>query len=188
MKKRTLFILKVLVFLIIAAVIISQVVSLRIKNVYNNIYRDIYENSNIKLIQATQRIIRDNGSPEIWAADKNSVYNMYKKYLFYKPQCVDGKFGCFLKNKLWWNNTSYSANLNSFLSDEKILLQNGEFINIIELYNDKQADTDKIYSVITLNIKTPIKINKYGQNIFFFALKNDGLHLLNCNSDNVCSL
>ena len=187
MKKRTLFILKVLVFLIIAAVIISQVVSLRLKDIYDNIYRFMYENSETRLIQATQRIIRDNGSPEVWAFDKNNVYNMYKKYLFYKNKCVEGKSGCFLKNKFWWNNTAYSTNLNSFLSDEKLILQNGEFIGISELYNDKQTDTGKIYSVITLNINTPEKFRKYGQDIFFFVLKNDGLHLLKCN-DGVCSL
>ena len=181
MFKKPLVILKLIIFIIITAGIVSFAFSYRIDNIYSNINKYKYKYSSFELTQAAKRIIRDNGSPAIWAADKEHVISMFKKYLFINKDCVKGKKAHFIQKKFLWNDIENSTNLNLFLSGDKIIFNNGKMIKISEFYNDKSVNNDKIYAVISLNINPSPKTNK--QDIFFFVLKNDGLYPAKFNSD-----
>ena len=181
MLKTHLVILKYVLFAVITIGIVFIAVFYRMENINGSIYKNQYKNLYILLSQATQRIIKDNGSPEIWATDAEHVTAMYKKYLFYKHHCVKDKSGCLLNKQLFWNNIPNEINLN-LSKNSNFVLNNGLYIKFPELYNDKHTNNDNIYAVILP------KADRYGKIPFFFVLKKDGIYPVKCNPDKICNV
>ena len=173
---------------LITLVIIGVIAALTIPTVVNNTQKQEFVSKLKKtyssFAQVTNKIIAEEGSPKYagWLSGNESLYRMYKKYFALAKDC-DTAAGCFASEyeklnsgPLWYPDTGR----------RRFVLADGVSV----MFADADPQCPDISSGKVLNLCGTIVVdvngmknpNQYGRDLFFFALKEDGLYPYGCDS------
>ena len=145
------------------------------------------------MTQATNRIIAEEGSPKNWiqAGDIDGVYTRYKKYLSVAKDCGTAT-GCL--NQFGSGSAGYkylsgggAPNWNSSTDNRRLVLSDG--MQVIFHSNPLNNNCSfnawgslGICTVIFIDVNGEKGPNRYGRDYFVFALKENGLYPVGCES------
>jgi len=175
---------------LITLVIIGVIAAVTIPTVINNTKKQEYVSKLKKtysvLAQATNKIIAEEGNVENWTTSSDNVYSLYKKQMSVTKDC-GAATGCFEQASNLKSATGELANYSPWNSTDgrRFIISDGTLVRITnELSpNCDVDDTNRsgyVCALIMVDINGGKKPNQFGRDIFWFALKKDGLHPRGC--------
>ena len=180
---------EVLITLVIIGVIAAMTIPTLINKTNNQEYVSRLKKAYSTLSQVTNRLIAEEGSPKngwLQTGDIDSVYNKYKKYLSIAKDCGEAS-GCL-------GNSSYKSFLNNDgynfekATHRKLILADGTLV----IFNPDMLDNScsgnawgsiGVCASILVDVNGDKKPNRYGRDFFAFALKENGLYPMGCESN-----
>ena len=184
---------EVLITLVIIGVIAALTVPTLIQNTQKQEYVSALKKAYSTLSQAAQMIIAEEGNPKCndggWACTLDDVYNKFKKYLNSTKDCGAAK-GCFRqhgeKGYKFLKGNGYTVQWNDADWNRNFILADGAQVMVFsvdrncgkEWYGSRE--TCALTAVDINGEKSP---NRYGRDVFYFALKENGLYPLGCDSE-----
>ncbi|MBR6163666.1 type II secretion system protein [bacterium] len=175
---------EVLITLVIIGVIAAITVPTLMNKTNNQEYVSRLKKAYSTLSQVTNKIIADNGIPRgsDWTISVDSVYNMYKKYLVNAKECSHDS-GCFSqKTYKFLNGDDNPDNFDEHWGWQKLILADGTQVMFHSASNECQGNSHCARIYVDINgVKKP---NKYGRDLFVFALREQSLLPYGC-GDNI---
>ena len=193
MKKNGFTLAEVLITLVIIGVIGALTVPALIQNTQKQEYVSALKKTYSTLSQAVQIIIAEEGSPKGdagWASSAANISKLFKQHISSIKTCKEnGK--CFAPNTKYKTLNGSSAG-DHFLTIDNIYAGNERFMTadgtavFVDPYWSKTACSGTwsgsagLCSLIYVDINGHKAPNTAGRDLFFFALKEDGLYPIGC--------
>ena len=180
---------EVLITLVIIGVIAAMTIPTLMKNTNKQEYVTGLKKGYSILSQVTNRIIAEEGSPKngwLQTGDVDSIYDRYKKYLNIAKDCGSSS-GCldssgyksyYMVSGGWnFEQTRYRKLV---LSDGMQIIFGDNPLN--NACTKNEWGTTEICAPIFIDVNGYKKPNKYGIDFFVFAVKENGLYPMGCES------
>ena len=188
---------EVLITLVIIGVIAAITVPTLMNKTNNQEYVSKLKKTYSTLAQATNLIIAEEGNPNSskggWAKSTNDIYKLYKKKLHSAKECGTNS-GCFGQGVYKLLNNNNDGDFDNFTTSPKLVLADGVQIMFYDGYFSPTCQTQyynnmstNVCDTIFVDINGKKKPNKYGRDMFVFALKENGLYPIGCENDDRCS-
>jgi len=183
---------------IVAALTIPTAISKYQKQQYVSGLKKAY--STLKTV--TNQIIAEEGTPKAsvggWASSPSAVYNIYKKHLSLTKDCGTGR-GCV--DQLSSNGTGASDGFNSLKTGKpvynnyelnstfyKVILSDGtqlifdDYISPQRNCTHEELGSSEMCYAFFVDVNGEKGPNTWGKDVYYFALKEDGLYPGGCDS------
>ena len=184
---------EVLITLVIIGVIAAMTIPTLINKTNNQELVSRLKKTYSTMAQATQRIIAEEGQPRAdiggWATSNEAVFNMYKKYLSKAKECSGRYSGCLSEPyKALDGSPRTFDSVNKFA----LVMADGAEIYIADAVSE---DCSSSYNgvngscqAIIVDVNGGKKPNTLGRDTFKFALKENGLVPVGCDTSvDICT-
>ena len=142
------------------------------------------------LSQATNQIIFEEGTPKAtvggWATSVEEIYKHYKKHLLNARDCGTSS-GCFGQGIIKTLKGTNDADYDNYTTSPKLVLADGTQVMFFasDYFSQScEATYAGLATHVCANIYVDVngrrKPNTYGRDVFVFALKENGLHPIGC--------
>jgi len=192
---------EVLITLVIIGIIAAMTIPTLINKTQNNEFVSKFKKNYSVFSQATRLITMEEGNPKGgWASSTSNIYNMYKKHLNIAKDCGNGR-GCFAQLASNCTGTvcgfkAYNTgnpSINNYELNQsfyKFILSDGTQVafndgNYPDCNHDEHGSTG-MCSAIIIDVNGEKGPNTWGRDVYYFALKADGLYPGGCDTGNLC--
>ena len=181
---------EVLITLVIIGVIAAMTIPTLMNKTDNHEYVSKLKKAYSVMSAATNSLIAEQGSPNAslggWSSSTESLLNAYKSKLAHTDECIGSS--CIGSYKTLTNaNKSLSS-----VNPSKLVLNDGTFIYFYMYDNNLTCSrssngTNNYCGGVMIDINGEKKPNKIGRDLFYFAIKENGLFPFGCDSDGYCN-
>ena len=180
---------------LITLVIIGVIAAMTIPTLTNNTNKQEYVSKLKKaystMAQATNSLIAEQGTPNAslggWASSSESLLNLYKTKIPHADECIGAS--CINQYHRFGNNAVINFSTDDF---SKLVLNDGSYV-IFYMYPEGLNCTRNMHGTnnqcggIIVDLNGDKKPDRLGYDVFYFTIKENGLHPHGCDADGYCN-